>query len=142
VLAVAALAVWVVNPFAALALLPAFHIWLLVTASPEPPARPVGVGLAALGLLVPALIALTVLTRLSLGPVSGLWYGFLLVTGHHVGLYTTLVGAVLLTCFAAAVRIAVARKPQPRDREGTSVRGPRGYAGPGSLGGTESALRR
>jgi hypothetical protein len=52
------------------------------------------------------------------------------------------VGAVLLTCFAAAVRIAVARKPERREPEGTSVRGPGGYAGPGSLGGTESALGR
>jgi hypothetical protein len=142
VLAVVSLAVWVVNPFAALALLPALHIWLLVTASPVPAARPVGVGLVALGLLAPALIALTVLTRLSLGPVSGLWYGFLLVTGHDVGLYTTVVGAVLLTCFAAAVRIAAARKPERRDSDAASVRGPGSYAGPGSLGGTESALRR
>jgi hypothetical protein len=143
VLALAALAVWVVNPFAALALLPAFHIWLLVTASPVPPARPVGVGLVMLGLLLPALVAVTILARLSLGPVSGLWYGFLLVTGHHVGLYTTLVGAVLSTCFAAALRIAVARKPQRREPDASgSVRGPGGYAGPGSLGGTESALPR
>ena len=142
VLAVLSIAVWLVNPFAALALLPAFHIWLLVTASPEPPLRPVGVALVALGLLVPFVIGLATLSRLSLGPVSGLWYGFLLVTGHHIGLYTTVVGAALLTCFAAAVRIALARRPQRREPEGTSVRGPGGYAGPGSLGGTESALWR
>ena len=114
VLSVVSIAVWVVNPFAALALLPASHLWLLVTASPVPPSRPAGLGLIAAGLLVPLLICLSVLTRLSLGPLSGLWYGFLLMTGHHVGLYTTLTGAVLLTCLAAAVRIAVARKPPPR----------------------------
>jgi hypothetical protein len=111
VLAVASLAVWIVNPFAALALLPALHLWLLVTASPVPPTRPVGIALVALGLLVPLLIALSVLARLSLGPVSGLWYLFLLVTGHQVGLYSFVVGAVLVTCFAAAVRIAAAERP-------------------------------
>ena len=141
-LAIASVAVWVVNPFAALALLPAFHIWLLVAAAPEPAPRPAGVALVALGLLVPLLIGLAILYRLSLGPLSGLWYAFLLVTGHHVGLYTALLGALLLTCFAAALRIAAARRPQRRERDGASVRGPGGYAGPGSLGGTESALWR
>jgi hypothetical protein len=142
VLAGVSLAIWVVNPYAALALLPAFHLWLLVTASPVPPARPAGLGLIAAGLIVPLAIALAIMERLSLGPVAALWYGFLLVTGQHVGLYTALVGAVLLTCLAAAVRITLARRPPPREREAVSVRGPGGYAGPGSLGGTESALRR
>jgi hypothetical protein len=117
VLSVVSIAVWVVNPFAALALLPAFHLWLLVTASPVPAARPAGIALVAAGLLVPLLIAIAVMARLSLGPLSGLWYGFLLVTGHHVGLYTTLVGALLLTCFAASIRIAAARKPERTEPE-------------------------
>ena len=117
VLAVLSIAIWVVNPFAALALLPAFHLWLLVTASPVPAARPAGIALVAAGLLVPLLIGLGVMERLKLGPLSELWYGFLLVTGHHVGLYTTVVGALLLTCFAAALRIAAARKPERTEPE-------------------------
>ena len=142
VLSVASIAVWVVNPFAALALLPAFHIWLLVTASRVPPPRLAGVALVMGGLLIAFLIGLAVLGRLSLGPFSGLWYGFLLLTGHHVGLYSAVLGAVLLACFAAAFRIALARRPEKPEPEPTSVRGPGGYAGPGSLGGTESALWR
>jgi hypothetical protein len=142
VLAGVSLAIWIVNPYAAFALLPAFHLWLLVTASPVPPARPVGLGLLALGLIVPLGIAVAIMDRLSLGPPGALWYGFLLVTGHDIGLYTALVGAALLTCLAAAVRITLARRPPPRERQEASVRGPGGYAGPGSLGGTESALRR
>jgi hypothetical protein len=117
VLSVLSIAVWVVNPFAALALLPAFHLWLLVTASPVPPARATGVALVAAGLVLPLLIAVDVMERLSLGLLSGPWYGFLLVTGHHVGLYTTLVGALLLSCFAAAVRIALARRPERTEPE-------------------------
>jgi hypothetical protein len=42
---------------------------------------------------------------------------------------------------AAAVLVALARQPRPEEVPVT-VRGPVGYAGPGSLGGTESALRR
>jgi hypothetical protein len=140
-LSVLGLAVWIVNPFAALALLPALHLWLLVTASPVPPRRPVGVALVLAGLVVPLVIAVSVMDRLSLGVPGGLWYGFLLVTGHDVGLYTALVGALALVCFGAALRIAVRRRSESPPPEAASVRGPRGYAGPGSLGGTESALR-
>jgi hypothetical protein len=143
VLSAVAAAVWVVNPFAALALLPAFHAWLLVTASPVPAPRPLGVALVVAGLVLPLLIGLSLLDRLSLGPLAGLWYGFLLITGHHVGLYTVVVGSVLLACAAAALRIALARRREPpRAVETPSVRGPGGYAGPGSLGGTKSALWR
>ena len=112
VLSVAALALWIVNPFAALALLPAFHLWLLMTATPVAPPRPAAVALVLAGLLVPAVIGIGILERLSLGPFEGIWYGFLLVTGHHVGLYTAVVGAALATCFASAFRIAVAREPE------------------------------
>jgi hypothetical protein len=142
VLVIAGLAVWIVNPFAALVLLLALHLWLLVTASPVPPSRPLGLGLVLLGALPLVAVALAVLDRLSLGPISGLWYGVLLLTGHDVGLYTALVGALLLSCFIAALRITFARRPPARERGAPSVRGPGGYAGPGSLGGTESALGR
>ena len=111
-MSIAALALWVVNPFAALAFVPAFHLWLLVTATPVVPPRPVGIGMVLAGLIVPALVVIGLLDRLGLGPLSGLWYGFLLVTGHQVGLYTALVGALLATCFASALRIAVARQPE------------------------------
>jgi hypothetical protein len=141
-LAVAGVAVWVVNPFAALLLLPALHLWLLVTASPVPPSRPAGVALILAGIVLPLAVAVSVLARLSLGPIGGLWYGFLLLTGHDVGLYTALVGALLASCFAAALRITLARRPEAREPDAPSVRGPSGYAGPGSLGGTESALGR
>lgn len=111
VLALESLAVWVVNPFAAFALLPAFHLWLLVSASRVRPSRPLGIGLALTGLLLPAVIVIAVLGRLSLGVFSGLWYGYLLVTGHQVGVYTALVTALLVVCFITTVRIAVARDP-------------------------------
>ena len=38
--------------------------------------------------------------------------------------------------------MSAARAPQVDPAAPITVRGPQGYAGPGSLGGTESALRR
>jgi NADH:ubiquinone oxidoreductase subunit 4 (subunit M) len=70
----------------------------------------VGVLLILVGAAIPALILLGLLARLSLDPLSGLWYGFLLITGHHIGLYTTALAAVLGVCFAAAIRIALMRE--------------------------------
>lgn len=111
-LALAAGALWVVNPFATLAFLPAFHLWLLVTGSPVAPGRPLGAALVIAGMALPALILASVFARLSLDPLSGLWYGFLLVTGHHIGLYTVILAALLVVCFAAALRIALIREPE------------------------------
>ena len=53
----------------------------------------------------------------------------------------------MLGCLSSAVILAVraARRPEIAPGVGgtvSSVRGPLGYAGPGSLGGTKSAIRR
>jgi hypothetical protein len=71
------------------------------------------------------------------------WNVLLLIAGGHVSLVAALVWSVVLGCSLAAVSIGVrsVRRPRPEDAPVT-VRGPITYAGPGSLGGTESALRR
>jgi hypothetical protein len=110
-ISVVSLAIWVVNPYTALLLLPAFHLWLLVTASPVAPSRPVGLALV-IGAIVPALLILVaLLARLAIGPLAGAWYGLLLLTGHQIGIYTAVVASLLVSCFACAIRIAVAREP-------------------------------
>ena len=52
----------------------------------------------------------------------------------------------LLAALAGVVRVLIARRrlapPTAARGEPISTRGPLTYAGPGSLGGTESALRR
>jgi hypothetical protein len=64
--------------------------------------------------------------------------------GGHVSAWTALAVGALAGCFATLVLILRARSriaaAAPVERPRT--RGPTGYAGPGSLGGTESALRR
>ncbi len=60
-----------------------------------------------------------------------------------MGLPTALLGAALLGTLGAAVMAAAARREDPEVPAGRApLYGPGTYAGPGSLGGTESALRR
>lgn len=140
-LSVAALAVWIVNPYAALLLVPAVHLWMLAMVAE--PSRPAAGLLVGLGLLLPAGVAVYYLARLSLDPLEGAWYLLMLVTGHHVGLPTVLLGGVLLGLLGSTIAIVAARGRREEARPaGPPLRGPASYAGPGSLGGTESALRR
>jgi hypothetical protein len=125
---------------------PAAHLWLLAMLLAGPPPRRLRALLLALGALPPLLVAIYYLFALSIDPLEGAWYLLLLVTGHTVAPGTAFVGCVMLGTLCAAVEL-VYRQPgvapageQPS--EGPSVYGPGAYAGPGSLGGTESALRR
>jgi hypothetical protein len=140
------LVLWFVNPYAALVMVPAAHLWMLATlVAPKPPRR-ARILLIGGGLLPPVLVGLYYLFAFSIDPLSGAWYLLLLVTGHSLGLITALVGCVLLGVLASVVAISRASKEEPpAERPGQPrkpVYGPGTYAGPGSLGGTESALRR
>jgi hypothetical protein len=142
-----AVVVWIVNPLTALLLLPALHIWLLL-ASPELRPRP----LAALALVLVGLVPLVLLAgfyaaELGLGPGRFLSAAVLLLAGGHVGAPGALLWSLALGCGAATALIALGgrgstfEQDDDDDREVT-IRGPLSYAGPGSLGGTTSALRR
>jgi hypothetical protein len=145
-LAVAAV-VWVGNPYTALLLLGAVHLWMLIV-SPEVRPRPA----AALALVLLAFVPLALLVtfyahQLGLGAANVVWEALLLFAGGHVGLAGALVWSGALGCAAAAAMLAVTSPPglgAPNGEDGTeiTIRGPLSYAGPGSLGGTESALRR
>ena len=149
-LAVAALA-WVGNPFTALLALPALHLWLLF-AGPEglaigPPARRLlALALIVLGVAPLGLLIVFYAHQLGLGVGDVAWTGVLLAAGH-VGLAGAVLWSVAFGCLAAAAMLAVGGLERPADvqaleRVEVTIRGPLSYAGPGSLGGTESALRR
>ena len=98
-----------------------------------------------LGIVPPLLVAVYYLASLSMNPLEGAWYLLMLITGDTVGVVTSLVACVMLGVLCATVELAV-RMPEEREPGGSpdlgaSVYGPGAYAGPGSLGGTESALR-
>jgi hypothetical protein len=138
--------VWALNPFAALLLVPALHLWLLL-ADPELRPRPAGaLALLALGLAPLALLVVFYAHQLGLGPGGVPWMALLLVAGGHVGLLSALLWSVAFGCAATAVMLLLTEPQAPKraspDDFEITIRGPMSYAGPGSLGGTESALRR
>ncbi len=143
------LIVWLGNPFTALLMLPALHLGLLL-ASPE--LRPRRIGALALVVLALAPLALLVAFyahQFGLGVGGVAWTGLLLLAGGHVGFLAALLWSAALGCVAAAGVVAMgpartAPLPGVRLNEDShvTIRGPVSYAGPGSLGGTESALRR
>jgi hypothetical protein len=134
------LVAWALNPFAAALLLPAAHLWLFAAGGWR--GRPALVALVA-GLLAPAFVAVYYAIALGLGPGELAWGAVLGATAGS-GLGTTLLLAGLVGGLAGLARVMVARRGEPRERGAAQIRtrGPLTYAGPGSLGGTESALRR
>jgi hypothetical protein len=106
VLSALAVATWAINPLTALAFVLPLHLWTLATLT-EARAR-TRLWLALAGLLPAAVIVMTYATHLRIGPLEGAWYLFLLVTGHHVGLISALLGCVALGLLASVVAVVAA----------------------------------
>jgi hypothetical protein len=135
-------ALWVGNPYAAALVVPAAHLWFwALTPDLRLPRS------AALAVVVLALVPLLVVGFVD-GRTFGLdlpqsaWFWTLLVAGGHIPIGSWVLWSLLWGCAVAAALVAVRRR-RPRDDEPDeiTVRGPVTYAGPGSLGGTGSALR-
>ncbi len=158
-----AVVVWVVNPLTALLLVPALHLWLMPALfEREIGDRPAGAPglillgellLIALGALPLALLVAYDAGQLHLGPGGVVHTALLLLAGGRIGVVGAALWSVACGCFAAALLVVLA---PPRGPAGTgsdgpddgiaepdaiTIRGIASYAGPGSLGGTESALR-
>jgi len=140
----ATLGVWLANPYAAALLLPAAHLWLLLGAPQTRLRGPVAWIALATGLLAPLLVLAYEARALRAGPLELARMWLVATAGGHVSPWSAVALGALVGCFATLVRILLARRriatAAPVERPQT--RGPAGYAGPGSLGGTESALRR
>jgi hypothetical protein len=136
---------WLANPFAAILLLPALHLSLLL-AAPEARLRGWRAWLILLGALAPfVLVGVYYGRSLGAGPFELAWIVLAASAGGHVGATSALAAAVLAGCVACALALALRRPVHtggPRTPDEILTRGPLGYAGPGSLGGTDSALRR
>ena len=134
---------WISNPYAAALLIPALHIWLFTLAPDLRMPRAVRVLVAALGLLPIALVLIALARSLGLGAVDAAWELLLLIAGGHVSPLSLLLWSLVAGCGVSALLVAAAGEaPAGAADVPITVRGPRSYAGPGSLGGTESALRR
>jgi hypothetical protein len=147
VLAVLTLLIWFANPYAAAVLVPAAHLWMLAA---DPASRlrgPLAAGAFALGLALPLLVVAHYASALGLGPAGIAWLGVLMAAGGHVTPAAAVALSVFAACAIAAASILVSRRrvarlAGPAGDAPLRTRGPVSYAGPGSLGGTESALRR
>src|SRR5215212_68306 len=140
--AMLALGVWLANPFAAALLVPGAHIALFV-AAPEMRLR----RWLALALLVvaalPGLVAVVYYSRqFGLSPAQVPVTMLQVVAGGHFGIAGLLAWSYVLGALACLTVMATSQRPLDAEPPLVVTRGPRTYAGPGSLGGTESALRR
>ncbi len=143
VLSAAAIVLWLIQPYAALLAVPAVHLWILATLVDSPMPRRLRLTMVLAGLLLPTLLAVYQLFLLGVGPLGGAWYLFLLLTGGHIDFGAFVVGATFAAAFASVLGIIRRGGPDDEEEPGqATTRGPLSYAGPGSLGGTDSALRR
>jgi hypothetical protein len=136
--------VWVTNPFAAALLVPAAHGWLFAAAPGTRMSSRTRVALVLIGLVLPALMVLHYGLALDLGPLDLAWLAVIITAGGHVTPLAALFLSVLAGTFVGVVAVVRTRRRivQNAEPDPITTRGPIGYAGPGSLGGTESALRR
>lgn len=143
VLSVLAIAVWLANPFAALLLVPALHLWMWIVVPDVKLPLPAVIVLGLAGLALPLLVAAEYAITLGLTPLQAAWSWVLLLGSGGYGLVAAIEWSLFLGCAIGVIAIAwrSARQPRPEPVPVT-VRGPVTYAGPGSLGGTKSALRR
>jgi hypothetical protein len=103
----------------------------------------VSVLLLILGLIPVGFVIGYYVHAFGLTPVDVIWNGSLLIAGGRLGAAAVVEGSLVLGCLASALVIALAARRHQREvPDAITVRGPSGYAGPGSLGGTQSALRR
>ena len=147
VLLLVACVAWVFDPYATLLVVPGLHL-LLPVASPERRPRPIaGLALLALALLPLGLLLAFYAHQLGYGPGGVAQSAVLLLAGGHIGVGTAVLWSCALGCMVAIGLVALTPPADPvglgpDERSEVTIRGPLSYAGPGSLGGTESSLRR
>lgn len=136
-----AVILWVPNPYAAGAMVPAAHLWLWATA-PETGLRRLPSAALALGGLVLPVVVIAVLSQIfGLSVIQTPWFWILLVAGGHMPWWAWMLWSGFIAA-AVTTAIVISRRSEHVDANPITVRGPHTYAGPGSLGGTGSAIRR
>jgi hypothetical protein len=140
-LAIEVLLVCIADPFTALLLVPAAHLAVLAALPEPPPRRLVACGFVATALALPVLALIYYGGHLHLGgDLSG--YALLLVEPATRSVWSALLVSIVAGTLLSGAAAARARARLQEAEASVTVRGPATYAGPGSLGGTESALRR
>jgi hypothetical protein len=134
------LVVCAINPFTALMLVPAAHLCLLAALSETPRRAMLAGAMVAGALALPVLAMLYYGARFDLG-LSLDSYVLMVVSTFAGSVSSVILGSLIAGSLTSSALLAVGGRDQ-RTAPAVTVRGPVTYAGPGSLGGTESALRR
>jgi hypothetical protein len=132
--AVAGLVVWIRDPLTALLIVPFIHIapWLVDPA--RAPSRRACAVLIAVTLIPTAVVLTVIASDLGAGPISLGWTLVLIFASGSVGPQVGVITTLLFALLASTVLLAV--RPRSNPELELQTRGPLGYAGPGSLGGT------
>ena len=134
--------IWLANPYASLLLVLPAHAWLVALTREERRGPAVGVLVIALS-LAPLAAAITLLCAgVGVSPFGLVWTMVVFIGSSHVSFVDLLLASLAGGCAVAAAAALVAPAPPPPPEVQVTMRGPLTYAGPGSLGGTSSALRR
>jgi hypothetical protein len=138
-----AIAIWVTNPFAAALLVPALHLWMWVL-MPQTRMHPaLRAGLLVAGMAPPLLVLVYYTTTLGFNPITFAWTEAMMIASGQISPLVALEWCAVAACAVWGIAIAAWGARLERQQEApVTVRGPVTYAGPGSLGGTKSALRR
>jgi hypothetical protein len=137
---VSLIGIWLLNPYLALLLVPAAHVWMLPARISGPP-RWIVVAVAAVLSLAGAFAAfVTVAVQLDLG-LSAPWHLLLMVVDGQIGfgacmLWCALIGGLIACVSATAARRIELPSSAPR------LRGAGTHIGPGALGSTPAADSR
>lgn len=142
VLVLAALLLAVLNPYAALIVVPAVHFGLWAAAPETGMHRATAVLFMLAGLVLPLLVLVSGASAFGLGAAEVPWFWLLLVAGGQQPWWAWLIWSLFWGGWLSAAIVVLRRSRDPGGPEKITVRGPSSYAGPGSLGGTESVLRR
>jgi hypothetical protein len=133
--------VWLANPYTALLVIVPAHVWLVMLTRDRGRTPRSGL-VAVLVSVAPTVAALAIVSAgLHISPLGLAWTVLLLVAGGGLPFGGVLLASAALGCLVASATLLLAPAlPDPEIE--ITVRGPLSYAGPGSLGGTRSALRR
>jgi hypothetical protein len=140
---VTATLLWFENPYTATLLILPAHLWL-VALTREHGRSPALGALCVVVSLAPLAAALALICGvLHVEPFALLWTTVLLIAGGGLSATGLVLASLTAGSFVAAAALLLRGAAiGPDQRVEVTVRGPLSYAGPGSLGGTESALRR
>jgi hypothetical protein len=144
VLVLASALAWVVNPYLAALLLPAAHLWLFAAAPQGRLHGAAAIPAVLAGALLPLLVVVYYALAFIAGPLALAWLALQSTAAGNVSAAFALVCIGWAVAFAGVIRVVASQRRADRDAPPDAIRtrGPVTYAGPGSLGGTESALRR